>query len=149
MKIKQVSSKDVNEIFFLEKSMFNQNAFSKDLIKKLIRNNLYFLKLEKNKIRKEIIGFIIVVKDRIDRANIINFLVNPNYHNKGYGSFLLYSTIQKIKESNDIKKIVLNVQVKNSTAIKLYRKFGFKIIQKINQYYQSKEDAYLMKLEIL
>ncbi len=149
MKIKQVSSKDVNDIFFLEKSVFNKNAFSKALIKKLIRNNLYFLKLEKNKIRKEIIGFIIVVKDRIDRANIINFLVNPNYHNKGYGSFLLFNTVKKIKESTDIKKVVLNVQVKNSTAIKLYRKFGFKIVQKINQYYQSKEDAYLMKLDIL
>ena len=149
MKIKSVSSKDISEIFLLEKSVFNQNAFSKELIKKLVRNNLFFLKLEKNKIRKEIIGFVIVVKDRIDRANIINFLVNPKYHNKGYGSYLLSNTIQKIKESNVIKKIVLNVQVQNSTAIMLYRKFGFKIVQKINRYYQSKEDAYLMKLEIL
>jgi len=149
MKIKQVSFKDLDEISLLEKSVFNQNAFSEVLIKKLIRRNLFFLKLEKNKIKKEIIGFVIVVKERLDRANIINFLINPKYHKKGYGSYLLYDTVQKIKELNDIKKIVLNVQVENSSAIKLYRKFGFKIVQRIDQYYQSKEDAYLMELEII
>lgn len=149
MKIKQVSSKDSNEISLLEKMVFNKNAFSKDLIKKLIRKSTFFLKLEKNKIRKEIIGFVIVVKDRRDRANLINFLINPKYHKKGYGSRLLYNTVQKIKELNDIKKIVLNVQVENTAAIKLYRKFGFKIVQKVDQYYQSKEDAYLMELEII
>lgn len=149
MKIKQVSFKDLDEIYCLEKLVFNQNAFSKDLIKKLIRKNIFFLKLEKNKFKKEIIGFVIVVKDRIDRANIINFLVNPKYHNKGYGSCLLNTTLQNIKDLNTIKKIVLNVQVENSSAIKLYRKFGFKIVQKIDQYYQSKEDAYLMELEII
>ena len=149
MKIKQVSSKDSNEISLLEKMVFNQNAFSKDLIKKLIRKSTFFLKLEKNKIKKEIIGFVIVVKDRRDRANIINFLINPKYHNKGYGSCLLYNTVQKIKELKNIKKIVLNVQVENTSAIKLYRKFGFKIVKKVDQYYQSKEDAYLMELEII
>ncbi|MFX1337656.1 MAG: GNAT family N-acetyltransferase [Promethearchaeota archaeon] len=149
MKITQVSSNDLNKISLLEKKVFNQNAFSEDLIKKLIRKNLFFLKLEKNKFKKEIIGFVIVVKDRLDRANIINFLINPKYHKKGYGSCLLYDTLQKIKKINDIKKIILNVQVENSNAIKLYHKFGFKIVQKIVQYYQSKEDAYLMELEII
>ena len=42
MKIKQVSSKDSNEISLLEKMVFNQNAFSKDLIKKLIRKSIFF-----------------------------------------------------------------------------------------------------------
>ena len=149
MKIKQVSPKDLNEITSLEKMVFNQNAFSKDLIKKLIRKNTFFLKLEKNKIKKEIIGFVIVLKDRLDRVNIINFLINPKYHNKGYGSFLLYNTVQKIKDLNNIKKIILNVQVKNTAAIRLYQKFNFQISRKIEKYYQSKEDAYLMELKIL
>ncbi len=148
MKIKQVSSKDLNEIFLLEKKVFDQNAFSKDLIKKLIRKNILFLKLEKNKFKKDIIGFVIVVKDQSDRANIINFLINPKYHSKGYGSVLLYHTIQRIKELNDIKKIVLNVQVDNLAAINLYQKFGFEILEKIDNYYQSKEDSYLMEMEL-
>ena len=107
------------------------------------------LTIGNNKLNIEIIGFAIVIKDRIDRANIINFLINPKYRNKGYGSYLLYTIVQKIKDLNSINKIVLNVQVKNSTAIKLYRKFGFKIVQKIEHYYQSKEDAYLMELKII
>jgi ribosomal-protein-alanine N-acetyltransferase len=148
MKIKKVVSKDLNEIYYLEKGVFNKNAFSRGLIEKLIQKNLLFLKLEEDKFEKEIVGFVIVVKDGLERANIINFLINPKYHKKGYGSLLLQSTVQKIKQFNDIKKIVLNVQVKNSGAIKLYHKFGFKTIQKIDKYYQSKEDAYLMELKI-
>ena len=147
MIIEEVSSKDLNEISRLEKKVFDQNAFSKDLIKKLIRNNTLFLKLEKNRIKKEIIGFVIVVKDQIDRVNIINFLINPKFHHKGYGAFLLQNTIQKIKELNFVKKIVLNVQVHNLAAIKLYQKFGFEIVEKIDSYYQSKEDAFLMEME--
>ena len=149
MIIKEVSSKDLNEISRLEKIVFNKNAFSKDLIKKLIRTNTFFLKIETKKIRKEILGFIIVVKDQIDRVNIINFLINPKYHHKGYGTYLLQRTIQKIKELNKIKKIVLNVQLHNLAAINLYRKFGFEILEKIENYYQSKEDAYLMEMKLL
>jgi len=149
MKIKEVSSNDLNEIYSLEKKVFDKNAFSKDLIKKLIRTNTFFLKIETKKIRKEILGFIIVVKDQIDRVNIINFLINPKYHHKGYGTYLLQRTIQKIKELNKIKKIVLNVQLHNLAAINLYRKFGFEILEKIENYYQSKEDAYLMEMKLL
>ena len=149
MKIKEVSYNDLNEIYSLEKKVFDQNAFSKDLIKKLIRTNILFLKIEKKKIRKEIVGFVIVVKDQIDRVNIINFLINPKYHHKGYGTFLLQKTIQKIKELNKIKKIVLNVQLHNLAAINLYQKLGFEILEKIDNYYQSKEDAYLMEMELV
>ena len=49
----------------------------------------------------------------------------------------------------EIKKMVLNVQVSNLPAIKLYKKFNF--IKKTNEiinYYPSGESAYFMELEI-
>ncbi len=95
------------------------------------------------------IGFVIVIKDRKDRANIINFLIDPKHQNRGHGAILLNKTIQKIKELNEIKSVILNVQVGNSIAIKLYQKFNFRISKKIEKYYQSKEDAFLMELEFL
>ena len=86
------------------------------------------------------------VKDRKKRANIINFVINPKYHNKGYGSILLKHTIEKIKgEDKDVKKIILNVKTNNSVAIRLYEKFNFRRIQTIENYYRSKESAYLME----
>lgn len=149
MKIEEVNHKDLKKIVSLERGMFNVNAFSTDLIRKLIEKNLCFLKLELGKIKKDIIGFIIVIKGREDRVNIINFLIKSEFQNRGYGSFLLKKTITEIKKLKEIQKITLNVQENNSIAIKLYEKFNFKKNPKIlENYYQSGENAYLMELNI-
>lgn len=147
MNTKKVTSKDLKKIIEIESMVFGKDAFSEKLIKKLIKENLFFLKLEKSSIKKQLIGFIIVIMDQKDCANIINFLINPKYHNKGYGSFLLNQTILKIKEFDKVKKIILNVNINNPSAIKLYEKIGFQIIQEINNYYQLKDSAYLMELK--
>ncbi|MFX1594578.1 MAG: GNAT family N-acetyltransferase [Promethearchaeota archaeon] len=149
MEVKEVNSRDLKKIVHLEQEVFKKNAFSKDLIEKLIENNRFFLKLETSKIRKKLIGFIIVVKDGKNSVNIINFLINPRFQNKGYGSYLLQETIKEIKKLSDIKRIILNVQISNSVAIRLYEKFNFKRNPTIIQnYYQSGESAYLMELNI-
>ncbi|MFX0188224.1 MAG: GNAT family N-acetyltransferase [Candidatus Hodarchaeota archaeon] len=143
MKIKEVTTKDLKEIHKLELKVFKEDAFSIDLIKKLIRRHTIFFKIIKT---GKIAGFVIILKDRKDRANIINLLINPKYQNKGYGSKLLKHTIEKIKkEDKNVKKIALNVKTNNSLAIKLYEKFNFKKIQKIENYYRSKESSYLME----
>jgi len=128
MNIKKVTSKDLKKIIEIESMVFGKDAFSEKLIEKLIKENLFFLKLEKSNIKKHLIGFVIVIMDQKDCANIINFLINPKYQNKGYGSFLLNHTILKIKEFE-------------------YEKIGFQIIRKINNYYQLKDSAYLMELK--
>ena len=147
MKIKDVNLRDLRSISNLEHQIFKENAFSIKLVEKLIQQNTLFLKLEDGKIIKKLIGFIVVIKDREDQANIINFLIHPQFQSKGYGTLLLQETIKRIKRLKDIKKIVLNVQVNNYIAIKLYEKFNFQKNTKIiENYYQSGEDAYLMEL---
>jgi len=148
MNIKKVTSKDLKKILEIESVIFGKDAFSEKLIKKLIKENFFFLKLEKSSIKKHLIGFVIVIMVQKECAHIINFLINPKFQNKGYGSFLLYQTILKIKEFNNIKKIILNVNINNSSAIKLYEKFCFRIIQKITNYYHLKDSAYLMELNL-
>ncbi len=144
--IKEVKLSDLNQIFNLEQDIFKQDAFSKDTIKKLIQRNLFFLKIENG---GKFFGFIIVIKDIDNRANLINLIINPLYQNQGKGSLLLEKTIKEIKELNEINEIVLNVKVSNKIAIKLYEKFGFKTIERIKNYYQSSDsEAYLMKLKI-
>ncbi|MFX1378481.1 MAG: GNAT family N-acetyltransferase [Promethearchaeota archaeon] len=149
MEIKKVTTKDLKKIVNLEQKIFKKNAFSKDLLRNLLENNALFLKLENNKGKKKLIGFIIVIRDQKERANMINFLIKPKFQNKGYGSFLLQKTIEELKKVKEIKKIVLNVQISNSNAIKLYEKFKFKKNPEIlKNYYQSGESAYLMELEM-
>ena len=154
MIIENINSKDFKKVMDLEREIFKGNAFSNDLMDKFFQyskeeRNTLFLKLEKNTTKKEFIGFIIIIKDRIDRVNIVNFLISPMFQNKGYGSFLLKKAIEKIKVMGEIKSIVLNVQVNNTIAIRIYEKFNFKKHPNIlEHYYQSGENSYMMELII-
>ncbi|MFX0049589.1 MAG: GNAT family N-acetyltransferase [Candidatus Hermodarchaeota archaeon] len=148
MRIDNVTLKDLNEIYNLEKKSFKKDAFSKDLIENLIIRNTFFFKLINEEISNEIIGFIIIVQDREDRVNLVNLLIKKNNQNKGYGTHLLNYTIKKVRELHNIKSIVLNVNSKNKPAITLYQKFNFRIVQKLENYYRQKESAYFMLLNI-
>jgi len=148
MNISKASIKDLDEIFKLESNTFKKEAFSKNSVLNLIISNTFFFKLINDGDSNELVGFIIVIQDREDRVNLINLLINKQYQNKGYGSHLLKYTLNKIKEMNNIEVIVLNVNSKNEVAIWLYQKFGFQIVQKIENYYRQKKSAYLMILNI-
>ena len=149
MEIQSVNSKDLKEILNLETEIFKENAFSKQIMEDLIRHNTFFLKLVDDKNKYKLIGFIIAIRDKIDRINIINLLIAPRFQNKGFGAHLLKNIIERTMLLKEIKKMVLNVQVSNLPAIKLYKKFNF--IKKTNEiinYYPSGESAYFMELEI-
>lgn len=148
MRIITVSIKDLDEIFRLESNTFKKDAFFQNSILNLIINNTFFFKLINDDNSNEIVGFIIIIQDREDRVNLINLVISKQYQNKSYGSHLLKYTLNKIKEMNNIEVIVLNVNSKNKVAIRLYQKFGFRIVQKIENYYRQKKSAYLMILNI-
>ena len=148
MIIDTVTLKDVDEIYNLERRSFKKDSFSKELILNLIMKNTCFFKLIDDELSNNIIGFIIIIQDRDERVNLINFLIRKGERKRGYGSFLLRYTLKKVKTSNEIKTIVLNVNSKNKAAISLYQKFDFRIVQRIENYYRDKQSAYLMILNI-
>jgi ribosomal-protein-alanine N-acetyltransferase len=148
VKITRVSRADINRIYNIEKEVFKDNAFTKSLLNKLVKKSLYFLKLVRGLLGK-ILGFVIVIKDRADRANLINFLIFPDHQGKGLGALLLSNVIKLIKSQHpEIGKIVLNVKNSNQKAIKLYQKFGFQIKNKIENYYESGDDSFSMELDL-
>ena len=141
MKIKEVNLPDLKAIFELERKIFKENAFSKETMRRMIEDNEFFLKIEFGKIKKTLAGFVIVIKDRKDRANIINFLINPKYQNQGIGTLLLSKTIEEIKMIENVRNIILNVNVNNQNAIKLYKNHQFKITKEVDNYYNSGESS--------
>ncbi len=148
MRIDTVTLRDLDEIYNLERKSFKKDAFSKDLVLNLIIQNNFFLKLIDTEISNKIVGFIIIIEDREDRLNLINLLIKKNYQKKGYGTYLLSYVVKKVRELHNVKSIVLNVNSKNEVAIKLYQKFNFQIVKRIENYYRQKESAYLMILNI-
>ncbi len=90
-----------------------------------------------------IAGFIIY-STILDEAEILNIVIDNERKGKGYGKYLLQEILNELK-AKGIKTVFLEVGDNNSTAIYLYKKFGFKVYNRREKYYKNGEDAVLMK----
>ena len=129
--INPVKKNDLFKLVEIEKDVFDysvsieefRNYYNEDTIKIWKISNI------------KIIGFVSFyhVKDEIE---IIQIGIIKSYQRKNYGSLI----INKIKKLKNIKKIFLEVSVKNSQAINFYSKNGFKKIGIRKGYYKGYKD---------
>lgn len=90
----------------------------------------------------QVLGFI-SFKTILDEIEIVNIVTRIDKRNEGIASELLSFIIRNYK---DAKKINLEVDEKNETAINLYKKFGFLEVCQRKEYYQNGDNAILMSL---
>lgn len=102
----------------------------------------YIIAVENN----EIIGFA-GISLVLDEATINNIAVRSDKRNCKVGSILLEELIN-ISKSFHSSFITLEVNVNNTSAIKLYEKFMFKNIGFRKNYYNGNTDAYIMSLQL-
>jgi len=95
----------------------------------------------------KIIGFIIGVKLNEKLAKILMISVSELHQNKNIGSDLLKQFLKKISDEG-VKFVQLEVRVDNKKAIKFYDKHGFKIKNKIREFYHNGKSAYTMRKQI-
>ena len=118
------------------------NFWSYNILKQELENgkSKYFVAKQEN----EIVGFagILLI---IDQVNIMNIVVKKDKRNFGIGSLLLEEIIRYSKIHN-ATSITLEVNEKNSAAIKLYKKYGFKQVGLRRKYYNNEDNAILMDL---
>ena len=145
IQIKNVNENDLEEIAILEEKIFGIDGFSLELLQKLIHNNIVFVKIVDK--TEKILGISICIEGVKKLANLVNFIVRKEYQNQGLGTILLKKTLKEIRMKKRFKTITLNVNVDNEIAIKLYNKFGFNIIKKIENYYESGASSFLMQLK--
>lgn len=71
-----------------------------------------------------------------DKIYLHNIAVVPSLQNNGLGSYLLEWILKKAHELGTV--VELSVHTKNEVALKLYKKFGFRIVE-------SQPKAFLMR----
>lgn len=98
------------------------------------------------KINNEIVGFAGVI-DTVDQLEITNIVVKKNFRKRGIGNELLKELIEYAIK-NDKEKIILEVNITNIPAIKLYEKNGFKNVGFRKKYYNGTDDANIMILNL-
>jgi len=96
---------------------------------------------------KDVVGFVAFGIYSIKTTHIMILAVDLDHRRKGIGSKLLERTIE-ISEMLPINLIRLEVRLTNNSAIKFYEKYGFRIINTIEQYYDDLSNAYLMARKI-
>ena len=144
MSIEILRSGQINDIFQLEKigkvslpiyygafHIINTLKDDKSIILKYITDN-------------KVSGFCIIDINEDKRYHITSIAVDKNHRKKHIGTKL----IEYIKNNYDVNIISLYVQSCNDVAINFYKKNGFKIIEKEEDYYTTlpHKEAYYCEL---
>ncbi|MFA6708861.1 MAG: ribosomal protein S18-alanine N-acetyltransferase [Fusobacterium sp.] len=132
---KIINKDDTNKLFYIEKKIFKNEAYSLKQIEEIIfmkNYTSYFIK------EKDIISGYIIVFDNSETFEIMKIGVLEEKRKMGIGEKL----INKIKEKE--KNIFLEVRENNISAISFYEANGFKKIGIRKNYYKNKEHAILM-----
>ena len=102
-----------------------------------------YLVIKKNNI---VLGFC-GIKIITDFAEIMNIVIKKDSRGLGLSNFLLENTISKCRELN-LKSINLDVNVENTIAINLYKKYNFVKVGIRKKYYNNVSDSILMTLNL-
>jgi len=98
-------------------------------------------------IQDDMIAGYLCVRTILDVTHLLNITVRPELRGKGTGSALLKNALEELKSIMPNVNLTLEVREANMPAIKLYEKFGFRIIGRRKKYYQKPDDdALLMEL---
>ena len=138
MNIRAAELEDINEIYNIEKKVFN-DYWSLDLIKSEIIEKKYSM-VTVLELKKKIIGYIFQRKI-YDENHIINLAIDIPYQHRGYGKFLLMKILEK--DDNDTN-VFLEVKEANLPAVKLYIDLGFEEVDRKERYYSDGSNAIFM-----
>jgi len=90
----------------------------------------------------KIVGFLIAIQTSVDELRILMLAVDEKFRRRGIGSMLLRNLLSKYA---GIRRVYLEVRYDNDAAIKFYRKHGFRIKERIDDFYTDGSPAYLME----
>ena len=142
LSIKQIKEKDIDLCYELDSntiSLWSKKQWIDEFKKEDIK--VFGLLLQ-----NLVIG-VCVFHVVLDEAQINFFVVNQEYREKGFGSYLMVYLIKQCEKLN-INKLFLEVSQTNTTADKFYSRFDFSTVGIRRNYYKDGSDA-LIKEKIL
>jgi ribosomal-protein-alanine N-acetyltransferase len=145
LRIEDASTQHLDRIYEIETECFDRESFSKRQIASLLThyNSISLIARMNN----EIVGFImgmIYVERNLLVGHILTIDVSIAHRQKGIAKKLLQE-IEKIFKGKGAKISCLEVKEGNIAALGLYRKFGYKKIGKLKNYYGNAHGIYLRK----
>ena len=140
--IKKINSKNSQSCYELDlKSIkhWNQDQWKNELEKDYVTAIGIYL-------NNSILGVCVLYK-LFDEAEIRYLSVHPSYQRRGLGKKLIYKILKECKNKK-IRRIFLEVSLKNKQALRFYDYFGFKTISIRKKYYKDGSDALLKEKNV-
>ena len=136
LNIREAIFKDVEDIYLIEKSIFNENPWTKKMITSEVgtHNHKKTFLIGDN---YNIIGYLMIHFFQIE-YHVINFGIKKEYQNKGIGRYFLKFFLNKLPSNSTV---FLEVKESNFNAISLYKKLGFVKQYIRNRYYSDGSNA--------
>lgn len=144
--VRPCTEQDLDEIYSIEWMSF-PIPWSLFSLRDYLRSDLGDFLVATN--GNEILGYAIAIVEKqinhriIERGHLLKIVVRKEHRERGIGSSLLKTLINRMKQ-REVEEIILEVRVENSQARKLYQKFGFKDREYMSQFYLNGDDALLM-----
>lgn len=93
-------------------------------------------------VNQKVVGYV-VVWILYDEGTIMTLAVDRSMWGKGIGKELMRFLLNFLR--GKVKKVLLDVRKSNVRAIRLYQRFGFRIVGERPRYYSDGENALLME----
>ena len=140
MPLRKAIISDISSILKIEKTSYEKPYWNESLLEYLFNNSMTDSAwiFEAN---KKIVGFLIE-QCCLNEISILNVAVDKKYQNSGFGKKIV-SQYLSILPNNSI--VFLEVNKNNYIALKIYIALGFKKIGSRKNYYNSSEDAIIMR----
>lgn len=134
---------DIPSIMEIEQTCFNQDSFSRRQFAYLItraQGRFYVVEYQ-----ERIAGYLsLLVNRRACSLRIYSVAVHSAFRGKGVGQLLMNLAVD-IANEEGLKKVSLEVNVSNLSAIHLYEKNGFERAGIRTNYYHDGADAHYMQ----
>lgn len=130
------NAQDIEDVLSIAKERNLSHSLDMDTLKDSINHIVYIAKEEKT------IGYILYTLEG-EEAEIDSIAVRKEYEGKEYGTKIMTDSMGLIK-SKGVNRLLLEVNIENERAIRLYEKMGF-VRYRIRKGYYDGEDAICME----
>jgi ribosomal-protein-alanine N-acetyltransferase len=139
MDIRPMVASDIPAVAALERACFSQPWSERVLEGEMKNPNSIFFVAEET----ELVGYI-GMQHILDEGYLANVAVDSAYRRSGVGTALLQRLLA-FAQQEKLAFITLEVRQSNQPAIRFYQKYGFEVVGRRRNFYESPtEDALLM-----
>lgn len=137
--IREADLHDLNDVMILQEKIYpeqqpwNRQTYTFELTN---RKSMYLVVEHQD----ELVAILGISRRKNNEAHITNIGVVPKLQNMKIGHLLLDICFKLVKE-NEYKKLTLEVDTQNLSAIRLYKSLGFYEIQIRKNYYDNGHDG--------